>query len=895
MKKCEFIGENGTFRLTGAQRYRDLYFPIAGEYGLKSAVTPQMAGDAKLDQNHFLYEPVSSCDIQNRRFSRNFWVMADGCEPWSAMGCSSMQRAAVYTEKEETITVTAGYMWQEIKMEGKYLPVTATTTMFIPVDRNLEVIRVEIENTGDAPLAFESCFAIPLYGRSADNLRDHRHVTGLLHRTSVENNIISVNPTLSFDERGHQLNDTIYFANAKSEGQNPDSFYVNQNDFIGECGDFERPEALFTHAAAVANGYCENGQEAMAGFRFAKTVLQPGEKKQFLCMAGVCHTAEEIGGMLADLSEPKEVEYELTRTRQYWQNKVNLKYHTADENFDRFMDWVNFQPELRRLFGCSFLPHHDYGKGGRGWRDLWQDCLALLLMNPSGVRQMLISNFAGVRIDGTNATIIGEHLGEFKADRNSITRVWMDHGLWPFKTTKLYIDQTGDLDILNQEVSYFKDRQVMRGTEVDNKWTEQMHWQEDTRGKEYHGTILEHLILQNLTAFWEVGEHNHLRLRDADWNDALDMAGDRGESVAFTCAYSQNLLELADLMDEYAKTNPEILLLQEAAVLLRDEDGLFDTPEYKQTLIKEYGSKVRHVVAGIRIPFATETIAQNLRAKGIWLQEHLRKTEWIEDPIGGGWYNSYYDNDGNALESAGENAHMMLTGQVFAIMSKTATDDQVKQICEAADRYLYDANCGGYRLNNDFGEIRTNMGRMFGFAFGEKENGAVFSHMAVMYANALYSRGFAKEGYRSMDSLFRQSMDFDKSHIYPGIPEYFGRGGRGLYAYLTGAASWYLLTVVNQMFGVRGQLGDLVVEPKLLASQFDESGIAEINLKFLGHEWTLRYENPNHLEYGSYRIQEATCNDQALTVTDGCIVIPKNHILNMDARVNNKIVVHLNE
>ena len=37
---------------------------------------------------------------------------------------------------------------------------------------------------------------------------------------------------------------------------------------------------------------------------------------------------------------------------------------------------------------------------------------------------------------------------------------------------------------------------------------------------------------------------------------------------------------------------------------------------------------------------------------------------------------------------------------------------------------------------------------MFGFAYGEKENGAVFSHMAVMYANALYKQGFIKEGYK---------------------------------------------------------------------------------------------------------------------------------------------------
>ena len=103
------------------------------------------------------------------------------------------------------------------------------------------------------------------------------------------------------------------------------------------------------------------------------------------------------------------------------------------------------QPFLRRLFGNSFLPYHDYGRGGRGWRDLWQDCLALLMLEPEPVHDLLFSNFAGVRVDGSNATIIGSRPGEFKADRNNIPRVWMDHGAWPYLTTRLYIDSDGDL------------------------------------------------------------------------------------------------------------------------------------------------------------------------------------------------------------------------------------------------------------------------------------------------------------------------------------------------------------------------------------------------------------------------------------------------------------------
>lgn len=63
--------------------------------------------------------------------------------------------------------------------------------------------------------------------------------------------------------------------------------------------------------------------------------------------------------------------------------------------------------------------------------------------------------------------------------------------------------------------------------------------QKTVNGDIYYGTILEHLLLQHLCAFYEVGDHNHILLRGADWNDALDMANKHGESVAFTCAMVQ--------------------------------------------------------------------------------------------------------------------------------------------------------------------------------------------------------------------------------------------------------------------------------------------------------------------------------------------------------------------
>ena len=378
--------------------------------------------------------------------------------------------------------------------------------------------------------------------------------------------------------------------------------------------------------------------------------------------------------------------------------------------------------------------------------------------------------------------------------------------------------------------------------------------------------------MEHLCAFYEVGEHNVMRLRGADWNDALDMAADNGESVAFTCAYAGNLEQLADcirlLRDRLSYT--EIDLLEEISVLLKDETEIYESTEAKQAVLKEYTELCRHDISGRKIQVPVDRLIENLLHKADWLMEHIRKEEWIRGEAGEGRFNSYYDNHKNAVEGISEKGvRMMLTGQVFAIMSGTASDGQISQICKSADHYLYDASVGGYRLNTDFKELKFDMGRMFGFAYGEKENGAVFSHMTVMYANALYKRGYVKEGYKALQTLADTALNFYISKIYPGIPEYFNGEGRGMYHYLTGAASWYMMTMITEVFGVHGNVGDLVIKPKLMKSQFDESGTASIRFYFSGKEFEVTFKNTQAMEIGDYKIGVAVCDGKKLQIVNG--------------------------
>ncbi len=872
MESYRILNEKGMFTLENPENYSGLYFPLAGEHGLKCALSPNLGGDSKFDQNSFLLEPTSIENLHNNKSTRNFWCHVKQRGNWSVTGASAEEEAKHFTDCQDKSKLTAGLMWQTITRRSEKYQLEAETTSFVTVDENVEIMYVKIRNIGKMRVDFIPTAAIPIFGRSADNLRDHRHVTSLLHRIHTTENGILVTPTLSFDERGHKRNNKTYFVcGYMGDGRMPMDFYPSVEDYIGEGGSFSRPRAVVENQPGVPAGKSLAGGEAMGGLHFPEVHLEVGESTSFTIMMGITEETEKISVITERFCTREKTMAEFEKVKDYWENRINVSCHTGDAKFDAFMHWVSFQPILRRIYGCSFLPHHDYGKGGRGWRDLWQDCLALLIMNPGGVRQMLVDNFGGVRMDGSNATIIGNSQGEFIADRNNITRVWMDHGVWPLMTTKLYIHQTGDTGILKEKVSYFKDKQAARGTKIDTEWNEDYGCLQKTKqGVIYEGTVLEHLLLQNLTAFYEVGEHGHMRLRGADWNDALDMAEERGESVAFTNAYAANLCDLAELTEALAEKEKQgekatVPLSKELLTLLTDNPALYDSIEKKRRLLEAYMDTCIHDVTGEQINVSVTELAAGLRHKAEWLKEHIRQTEWVEDSEGNGWFNGYYDNHGKRVEGEFDTGvRMMLTGQVFSVMAGTASKEQTEQIIKSADRYLYKEECGGYRLNTDFHEVKMDLGRMFGFAYGEKENGSVFSHMAVMYANALYGRGFAKEGYKALAALYKQSMNFERSRIYPGIPEYFNGRGRGLYHYLTGAASWYMLTVMTEMFGVRGKFGKLVLEPKILAEQFDADGKVSVQIDFGGRHFNICYLNAKAKEYGSYRIAGAKLDGEVL-------------------------------
>ena len=122
-----------------------------------------------------------------------------------------------------------------------------------------------------------------------------------------------------------------------------------------------------------------------------------------------------------------------------------------------------------------------------------------------------------------------------------------------------------------------------------------------------------------------------------------------------------------------------------------------------------------------------------------------------------------------------------------------------------------------------------------------------------------------------------------RAKIYPGVPEYFDSEGRGMYHYLTGSASWYVLAQLTQAFGVRGQGGDLVLSPKLVKEQFGDLSKVQVSCPFADRKLTVIYENPKKLEYGQYSIKDVSLNGTTIIfeqLSPSDVKVKRQYLLN---------------
>jgi cellobiose phosphorylase len=86
-----------------------------------------------------------------------------------------------------------------------------------------------------------------------------------------------------------------------------------------------------------------------------------------------------------------------------------------------------------------------------------------------------------------------------------------------------------------------------------------------------------------------------------------------------------------------------------------------------------------------------------------------------------------------------------------------------------------------------------------------------------------------------------------------------------MYPFLTGSASWYLLTLLTEVFGVKGRLGDLVLAPRFAARQSDK---ASVSIRFAGKALEIEYHRSQSGKSGLIKRVEVNGKVQEISAAE---------------------------
>jgi len=184
-----------------------------------------------------------------------------------------------------------------------------------------------------------------------------------------------------------------------------------------------------------------------------------------------------------------------------------------------------------------FLTFRFVRSGIFGYRDTMQDTWGYTPINPQLSRQFLLRTLSHIRTDGFCPR------GYSVTDDKHDLRLFMDSGTWIAQTLADYVKESGDTEILNEEIPWL---------DSDDKHT-----------------VAEHISRVMNLLFEKRGRFGLCLTGDGDWNDALEGISRSGDAVSawLTMAlyHAQNLL--AGLFAYLKDTKQEDLYKQRSEVL----------------------------------------------------------------------------------------------------------------------------------------------------------------------------------------------------------------------------------------------------------------------------------------------------------------------------------------
>ena len=199
------------------------------------------------------------------------------------------------------------------------------------------------------------------------------------------------------------------------------------------------------------------------------------------------------------------------------------------------------------------------------------------------------------------------------------------------------------------------------------------------------------------------------------------------------------------------------------------------------------------------------------------VQKHLWDGNWFARGI--------TDDDTVFGVSSDPEGRIFLNPQAWAMLAEVASEEQINRMIQAVEEQL-EGPYGVEMLAPAYTCFRDDVGRVTQKFPGTAENGSVYNHASAFYIFALFGAGKIERGYRLLrqmipgpaadDYLRRGQLPVFIPNYYRGAARQFPRtAGRSSQLFNTGTASWVYRIVIEQLFGLKGCVDGLMVNPML--------------------------------------------------------------------------------
>ncbi|MHB9031975.1 MAG: GH36-type glycosyl hydrolase domain-containing protein, partial [Anaerolineae bacterium] len=686
--------------------------------------------------------------------SQSTWAINSGenrLSPWFNDPVSDPTGEVLYLRDEETasvwtptplpagaeqpyrVTHGAGYTIFEHNSHGLRHKLTLYASPTDPV----KIIHLELENLRNRPRRITATQYV-------------EWVLGLTHTASMQYIIPEYDAgeacLLASNPYNSEFGDRMAFLIASEPVH---SVTADRSEFIGRGGSLAHPAAL---ARIGLEAQIMPGDDPCAALQMHLDI-PPGGSKTVYFILGQGANRENALALAKKYHNPEAVRTARERTRAFWEKLLGtIQVRTPEASMNVMMNrWLLYQSLSCRMWGRSAFYQPS---GAYGFRDQLQDALAVMPIAPEITRRQIMTA-AGRQFEQGDVL----HWWHPPSGRGVRTRI-SDDLLWLPYVTALYIEATGDANILNEKVPF------LRAPELKANESERYgEYPQETAPF----SLLEHCrraIAKGATR----GSHRLPLIGIGDWNDGLNKVGSGGKGESVWLAWF-----IIDVLKRFGDINAQ----------LKDNNT---AQEYRK-MASDYAA-------------AAERSAWD----GAWYRR------------------AFYDDGTPLGSSQSSECQIDAIAQSWAVISGAGDKERSRQAMHAVlTRLVEPKDRLALLFTPPFSANEHDPGYIKSYPPGTRENGGQYTHAATWTAWAFALLGDGRQA-GALFNLLNPILHADthRKAITYGVepyvvcadiysqPPYRGRGG---WTWYTGSAAWMYRLGLEAILGFSKRGNNLRIEP----------------------------------------------------------------------------------